>query len=82
MHARTEPEIVELAALASASNQRPVWLRVGQVIDGASERPLKHADVVLMRRRFDCGDEAGAELLRTGSMSRIWSCRITPCCHV
>jgi imidazolonepropionase-like amidohydrolase len=32
--------------LATLSRERPVWLRVGQVIDGVSDAPLRNADVV------------------------------------
>jgi len=41
-------DIAEPAALPAllASTDHPVWLRVGQVIDGASERPIRDADIV------------------------------------
>jgi imidazolonepropionase-like amidohydrolase len=32
--------------LAVESKQRPVWLRVGQLIDGVADRPLRNADLV------------------------------------
>ncbi len=35
-----------LADLARLSLDRPVWLRIGQVIDGVSDAPLRDADVV------------------------------------
>ena len=64
MHARTEPGIIELSALASASKERPVWLRVGQLIDGIRDRPLKHADIVFDAKeiRF-AGNNPPRELL-------------------
>ena len=48
MHVKTDPTMNRrLQDAASASRERPVWLRIGQVIDGFSEKPLRHADVVL-----------------------------------
>jgi imidazolonepropionase-like amidohydrolase len=37
---------MSLEDLSILSRERPVWLRVGQVIDGTSDGPLRNADVV------------------------------------
>src|SRR5688500_10055216 len=39
-------DLSSLDQLALESKSRPVWLRVGQLIDGASDRPLRDADLV------------------------------------
>jgi imidazolonepropionase-like amidohydrolase len=44
--------MIDLAALASLSTDRPVWLRVGQLIDGTSDAPLRNADVVFDARQI------------------------------
>ena len=56
--------------LARRSLERPVWLRVGQVIDGVSDAPLRNADVVFdaMSIRF-VGHDPGCEHLRDGQRS-------------
>lgn len=36
----------DLARLAELSKSRPVWLRVGSLIDGVSDAPLRDADIV------------------------------------
>ena len=36
----------DLARLAQLSKTRPVWLRVGQLIDGAADAPLRDADII------------------------------------
>jgi imidazolonepropionase-like amidohydrolase len=53
--------------LARLSTERPVWLRVGQVIDGLSDAPLRNADVVFdaMSIRF-VGHDPGREHLHDG----------------
>jgi imidazolonepropionase-like amidohydrolase len=62
--ARDETSLDDLARL---SLERPVWLRVGQVIDGTSDAPLRNADVVFdaMAVRF-VGREPGRAHLRDG----------------
>src|SRR5688500_19311789 len=42
----TQRSSVDLNGLAHRSTQRPVWLRVGQLIDGVSDHPLRDADIV------------------------------------
>ncbi len=56
-----------LDELARLSTERPVWLRVGQVIDGVSDAPLRNVDVVFdaMSVRF-VGHDPGREHLREG----------------
>ena len=39
-------QLEQLEQLAGVSKQRAVWLRVGQLIDGASERPVRNVDIV------------------------------------
>ncbi len=58
---RGETSLEELARL---STERPVWLRVGRVIDGISDAPLRNADVVFdaMSIRF-VGHDPGREHL-------------------
>jgi imidazolonepropionase-like amidohydrolase len=53
--------------LATLSRERPVWLRVGQVIDGVSDAPLRNADVVFdaMSIRF-VGHDPSRDILRDG----------------
>ena len=53
--------------LARLSLERRVWLRVGQVIDGVSDAPLRNADVVFDAQsvRF-VGHDPGREHLRDG----------------
>ena len=53
--------------LARLSLERPVWLRVGQVVDGTSDGPLRNADVVFdaMSIRF-VGHDPGREHLGDG----------------
>ena len=53
--------------LARLSAERPVWLRVGKVIDGVSNAPLRNADVVFdaMSVRF-VGHDPGREHLHGG----------------
>ena len=38
--------VAAIERLASLSRERPVWLRVGQLIDGTSDQPLADASVV------------------------------------
>src|SRR5689334_17900659 len=42
----------ELHRIADLSKTRPVWLRVGQLIDGTSDVPLKDANVVFNAREI------------------------------
>ncbi|HEV2293211.1 MAG TPA: amidohydrolase family protein [Tepidisphaeraceae bacterium] len=53
--------------LARLSLERPVWLRVGQLIDGVSDAPLRNADVVFdaMSVQF-VGRDPGREILQDG----------------
>jgi imidazolonepropionase-like amidohydrolase len=56
--------------LSQLSKQRPIWLRVGQLIDGLSDRCLRHADLVFDSRQIrfvgDNGGQPAAELLAPG----------------
>jgi imidazolonepropionase-like amidohydrolase len=56
--------------LARHSLERPVWLRVGQIIDGLSDAPLRNADVVFDATtiRF-VGRDPGREHLHDGQRS-------------
>ena len=42
----------QVEALARESRRRPVWLRVGQLIDGTSDRPTHDADIVFDATQF------------------------------
>ena len=44
--ANTRSIKVELDRLAQQSRHRPIWLRVGQLIDGISNAPIRNADLV------------------------------------
>lgn len=60
-------ETTSLADLAGLSLQRPVWLRVGQLIDGVSDVPLRNADVVFDAMSIRCvGHDPGREHLQDG----------------
>jgi imidazolonepropionase-like amidohydrolase len=49
--------------LASESMKRPIWLRVGQLIDGASDRPIPNADILCDAGRIvHVGTPADVEL--------------------
>src|SRR5688572_26927196 len=37
---------IDLDGIARRSIQRPVWLRVGQLIDGVSDQPRRDVDVI------------------------------------
>jgi imidazolonepropionase-like amidohydrolase len=39
-------DLSSLDQLVSESTSRPIWLRVGQLVDGISDRPLRDADLV------------------------------------
>jgi imidazolonepropionase-like amidohydrolase len=41
-----DSDLAKLEQLALLSRSRPVWLRVGQLIDGVSDRPIQDADIV------------------------------------
>ncbi|MGD0464423.1 MAG: amidohydrolase family protein [Tepidisphaeraceae bacterium] len=45
-----DSDLAKLDQVALLSRSRPVWLRVGRLIDGVSDRPLPSADIV-----FDAG---------------------------
>ena len=53
--------------IPSAAAQRSVWLRVGAVLDGTSEEPLRNADVVYDREtiRF-VGNDPPADIVNAG----------------
>ncbi|HSU65494.1 MAG TPA: hypothetical protein VLJ39_01355, partial [Tepidisphaeraceae bacterium] len=62
--------ITSLDQLALQSQQRPVWLRVGQLIDGISSAPTRDADVIFdahqIRHVGPHGAPIPAELLAPG----------------
>lgn len=47
-----ETDSSRLEALARESRRRPVWLRVGQMIDGTSDQPTQDADIVFDAMQF------------------------------
>lgn len=54
MHAAAtmSPPVPSLDHLAMQSRERPVWLRVGQLVDGISNRALRDADLVFDARQI------------------------------
>ena len=53
--------------LVGLSAEQPIWLRVGKLIDGTSDRPLKDADVVFNAREIlFAGKQPPTDLLSPG----------------
>lgn len=50
--AEANPVVPSFDDLALQSKERAIWLRVGQLIDGISEAPLRNADVVFDARQI------------------------------
>ena len=84
MHAKmTDPGLSKLPELAPVSSERPVWLRIGQLIDGVSDRPLRNADLVFDAReiRF-VGHSPNPSLLAPGQSApdvELPNSTILPC---
>src|SRR5687768_7617105 len=55
--------------LSQDSKYRPVWLRVGQLVDGVSDRPLRDANIVfdVMQIRFVGSELPPPEHLAAGA---------------
>ncbi len=43
----SDSSLVKLSEIAHRWRERPVWLRIGQLIDGVSDAPIKNANIVL-----------------------------------
>jgi len=65
-----ETDEVLLERLAELSKERPVWLQLGQLIDGVSDAPLRNAHLVFDARQIrfvgSAEDRPPAELLAEG----------------
>ncbi|HUB27654.1 MAG TPA: amidohydrolase family protein [Tepidisphaeraceae bacterium] len=67
----------DLTLLAERSKTEPIWLRVGQLIDGVSDAPTRNADVVF--------DALGIRSVRAGIEGRaapdaiLSDCTLLPC---
>lgn len=56
----TDAESATIESVVSKSKVRPVWVRVGQLIDGVSSRPLRDASVVFDAMQIRAVADAGA----------------------
>jgi imidazolonepropionase-like amidohydrolase len=69
----TEPLSAQLEQLANHSKERPVWLRVGQLIDGVSERASRDAHIVFDAKQIRFvgtdGKTPGADDIAEGQRS-------------
>ena len=82
----TATTITDLPHLARESRRRPVWLRVGRLVDGKSDQPQRDADLVFDARQilFTGAGEGGPkrELLAEGQDEPdlvLPDCTLLPC---
>lgn len=72
--------------VAVASKTRPVWLRVGQLVDGSADRPIRNADIVFDACQIIFVGSGGrtppAEHLAAGQIvpdAVLTDCTVLPC---